>query len=86
VNVDSPACSLAAALLGTATMKIFLTLLATVTLLGAAAAPANAAYYYHGHRYAYRYHGHYYRYHYHSRYYNYRTCHVSAGRTVCTYR
>ena len=55
-------------------------------LLGTIAPPANAAYYYHGHRYPYHYHGHYYRYHYHHRYYNYRTCYVSAGRTVCTYR
>lgn len=67
-------------------MKILLALFATVALLGAAVAPANAAYYYHGHRYAYRYHGSYYRYHYHGRYYNYRTCHVSDRRTACTYR
>jgi hypothetical protein len=84
VNIDSSARSPAAAPLGSTTVKIFLALLATVTLLGVATAPTDAAaYYYHGHRYAYRHHGHYYRYHYHHRYYNYRTCH--PGHPACTY-
>jgi hypothetical protein len=71
---------------GSATMKTILTAIAGIMLVGAAVTPADAYYYYHGHRYPYRYHGHYYNYHYRGHYYNRRTCHVSgAGNSVCHY-
>ena len=68
-------------------MKVLLGLLAAVALVATATPPANAAvYHYGGHTYHYRHHGHYYRYHHNGHYYNHRTCYVSHGRTVCTYR
>ena len=77
--------SLAGAPLGSSTMKTLLVLLGAVTVFGAAVTPANAHYYYHGHRYPYHYHGHYYHYHHHGHYYNHRGCHPGPYGPVCNY-